>query len=117
MSLVPSYVLATDGLYYKNPIIKGDGYFICFDDDDPPEIVMEKRIVDHPIAKAKNILNEIGLLYYIHKGMGQKSHRLFDGVFKPAHAVFFTLVGPIPPPEGMIGVKEPQGECVIYGKI
>lgn len=40
MSLVSTYVLADNGLFYKNPTLRGEDWFICFDDDDPPELVI-----------------------------------------------------------------------------
>lgn len=42
MSLVSTWAPCDDGLYHKNPILsdRPDGHwFICFDDDDPPELV------------------------------------------------------------------------------
>lgn len=45
MSLVSTYVRAVDGQLYRNPIIYGDGWFVCFDDDDPMELVVFERTV------------------------------------------------------------------------
>lgn len=61
MSLVPTYVQAVDGQFYKNPILSGNDWFLCFDDDDPPELVVE---VKHQSklqvrARAVKILEEL----------------------------------------------------------
>ena len=41
MSLVPTWVHVGNDMYAKNPIILFDEGFICFDDDEPPEIVVQ----------------------------------------------------------------------------
>lgn len=39
MRLVPTYVESQEGNWYKNPIVRGRGWFICWDDDEPIELV------------------------------------------------------------------------------
>ncbi len=49
MSLATTYARADDGLYYANPILrnKDHRWFICWDDDDPVELVIrDKRSVE-----------------------------------------------------------------------
>jgi len=46
MSKYPIYVMADDNEFYKNPIIKGHDFFICFDEDDLPELVIMKESRD-----------------------------------------------------------------------
>jgi len=41
MSLVSTYVRAVDGKLYRDPVFRGDFWFLCFDDDDPPELVVK----------------------------------------------------------------------------
>lgn len=46
MSLGPTLVRAADGLYYQDPVFEGTDaagrrWFVCFDEDDPPELIVE----------------------------------------------------------------------------
>lgn len=41
MSLVSTYVEASDGLFYREPILSAPGWYICWDDDDPIELVID----------------------------------------------------------------------------
>ncbi len=50
MSLVSTYCLCEDGYWYQNPLWHGDlltdgtyPWFICLDDDDPPELVVQEE--------------------------------------------------------------------------
>jgi hypothetical protein len=43
MSLVGVLVLCDDGNLYEDPVFYGDDWFLCFDDDDDPEIVIERK--------------------------------------------------------------------------
>jgi hypothetical protein len=45
MSLVGTYTLCKDGRYYEELIYwdENRNWFFCFDDDDPPELVVKKR--------------------------------------------------------------------------
>ncbi|MCK5601730.1 hypothetical protein KAR91_07680, partial [Candidatus Pacearchaeota archaeon] len=42
MSLVSTYVKTTDGKWYQSLVYREEGWFICFDDDDPIELVIRK---------------------------------------------------------------------------
>lgn len=35
-----AFFLASDGLLYRNPLVRGDGWFVVFDGDDDPELVI-----------------------------------------------------------------------------
>lgn len=39
MSLVSVYVKSSSGIWYKNPLAYGRDWFLCYDDDEPPELV------------------------------------------------------------------------------
>jgi hypothetical protein len=41
MSLVSTFIKGTDGNFYQNPVYFRDDWFICFDDDDPIELVVK----------------------------------------------------------------------------
>ncbi|TAK59512.1 hypothetical protein [Methylobacter sp.] len=57
MSLVRTYVICADNQAYDNLVYRGEGWFVCFDDDDPIEVVIK-----HTCRRtAKQILKEIGL--------------------------------------------------------
>ncbi len=43
MSKYPTYVMADDKEFYKNPTIRGHDFFICFDEDEDPELVIMKN--------------------------------------------------------------------------
>lgn len=74
MSLGPIYVQADDGQYYQDPVIRGDDFFLCWDEDDPPELVIRadepnardsetiKRMAVVRIKKrARRIIDELGI--------------------------------------------------------
>lgn len=58
-----AYVLATDGLLYRDPVIRGDGWYIVFDGYDDPELVLEAgvRLPAQARLTAIEILEQVGL--------------------------------------------------------
>lgn len=122
MSLVPTWVRATDGRYYKNPILHGEDWFVCFDDDDPPELVVvqvpgEGR--EDARRRAEGILRKAGVPGTLSNRSSRAgrsyppypSRRVLESI-----AFFFDLTGPIPIPEIHQDVTDgrPTGECVFY---
>jgi len=95
MSLVSTWVEATDGKMYKNPEFEGDDFFICFDDDDPPEIVIRKTSNRTPWQ----IFDSLGIFADKVQDRGF-SGRCFGRRFKvvAAQSYFFQLLKPIPVP-------------------
>lgn len=91
--MVPNLVLADNGLFYKNPIIAGDGWFICWDDDDPDELVVANDCKLTPTE----IFEQTGLDAKVTRKAG-RSGRLFDDTFnfKPSQAYWITIHSPIP---------------------
>lgn len=59
MSLVSTYVVMDDGLFYKNPVIFDDtnNWYICFDDEDPPEFVIRKNVIN--LSSKKGAIEKI----------------------------------------------------------
>lgn len=100
MSLVSTYVRATDGLFYRNPTLNGNGWFICFDDDDPVEIVVQytEKYKNKKLLKerALGILKEVGLKHTPLTESGG-SMRMFGSKFKDAYAFFFEIENRIDP--------------------
>ena len=123
MSMVSTWALAQDGKFYKNPVLRGtrpDGaeWFLCFDDDDPPELVMEAGPDFDWKQTAASILGAIGPRYRIMRRGPMRSGRSFQGEFKPAEAIFVELLDPIPVPTESDGSGDwndvLKRECVFY---
>jgi len=126
MSLIPTYVLAEDGVFYKNPCLHGvyedKIWYICWDDDDPTELVIS-NIVDIPSANrlGKEILNSLGKKYSklrlinCYKGYKRTFPPKFKG-FKQAATFFFDFDECIPIPQKHQGVHptDRTTDCVIY---
>lgn len=128
MSLTWTTVRCNDGRWYRNPVWRGfhEGmrFFLCFDDDDPPELIVEKdknyTQVD-AILKARIILDDV---LKIRADINAKSFdslalRLFtksvkDG-FKPSFRFFLEILDPPPPPNDYDVVStEPPNTGVLF---
>ena len=107
MSLTSTYVEADDGLFYKDPLLHSRTdpvtWFICFDDDDPPELVIDIKAHGDSIEAARHILCSLRMSHCIYKWEPRKSARLRprpDGSFGnesfDAIAFFFKLRRPLP---------------------
>lgn len=118
MSLVPTYAQAVDGWFYKEPTWRGEGWFICLDDDDPPELVMYKSLKKLP----QDILREAGFVFdetsveFVGES-GRLYKDISEGVdFIDSMSYFFHLKGRTPVPtehEGKVK-KGSWHECVYY---
>ncbi len=91
MSLVGTYVRAEDGQLYRGPVIYGDGWFVCFDDDDPPELVVFEgtEVPSLPWLRLKGKANGGG-------------SRCVPPTWEPmaeANSYWCKLLAPIPVPE------------------
>lgn len=95
MSLVSTYVRADDGKMYRDPVLEGEGWFVCFDDDDPVELaVADEANLPEPTV----FLKDLGITVRhgtLGKGVRNGS-RMFGGKFKSAKAWFFDISKPIP---------------------
>lgn len=129
MSLVPTWVRATDGKYYKDPVLRERDWFLCFDDNEPPELVVKwKEGDDLPSfwRRAETILKELGLQYrFLSKRPALHSrdfgnYRLRSGSISLHYAgsVFLEITAPIPVPQeyGAVGTYHDvlRTECVLY---
>lgn len=95
MSLVSTYVRADDGEMYRNPVLEGEGWFICFDDDDPVEVVIAKEL---GIEDPKEFLESLGikpLKNRVSNAMRSGS-RVFNGGWRSARSWFFEIEERIP---------------------
>lgn len=113
MSLSPIYVKCRDGKYYKNPVITDDkDFYICFDDDEPIEIV----IFDHCKRSPEAIMSELEIKHSkLIKGTASLRH--LKGKFLPAKSFFFIEIENVPVPnkhDGIIKHQKDLPECVLY---
>lgn len=97
MSLSATWVKATDGYFYEEPVLRGEGWFVCFDDDDPPELVIEKGLGLNPPATLREA--NIG---FTHLQFSQECGRDFGGQsgdinIRDAQSFFFELTAPLDP--------------------
>lgn len=116
MSMVSTYALADDGQWYREPVLSGAGWFICFDDDDPPELVWRVDADINPYT----LLREIGLEAKL-QGRGQSAHRIFGGEFHEAYSFWLKIKKPIPAEyitehDGVVTYMPPQGVLYDFGK-
>jgi len=104
MSIGPTFVRADEGNFYKEVSIKGDDFFICFDENDPPELVIMKkgRTAKELEKRAEQIIRELKIQATIkneNTTTGFDSERCFNDdplAFKPARAYFLDITKPIP---------------------
>ena len=63
--LVSTWVLFQDGKFYQDPVLYGEDWFICFDDEDPPELVVrverKKQRKSVFIERAAEIMKQLGV--------------------------------------------------------
>jgi hypothetical protein len=111
MSKVPTWVLAVDGRVYQDPVLEGPDWFLCFDDDEPPELVIALlRTVPKGGSwrwieeRTREIMEGLKIVWHFY-GSGSRvrfGHRCFgEGVsnMKHAGAVFLKLESAIPIPQ------------------
>lgn len=105
MSLMPTYVRGRDGAWYRNPVLVFAEGFLCFDDEDPPELVLwlsdkHERGFPEPLKTLELVL---GVPSGIHRiGPAKRSQRVVPGsepfVFQPAAGFDLALTRRIPVP-------------------
>ena len=119
MSIVSAYVALSDGTYARDPMIEGEGWFICFDDDDPPEIVIRRAKDLDCNARARELLEELGIPHRRLEPQRSRGRRMFGRAFAPAQSLFFELTGPLPHGLTMSHggvVERPRGDAIVYGE-
>jgi len=94
MSKYTIYVFAGDE-FYKNPIIRGQDFFICFDDDDIPELVIMKKGRDSDILdnRASEILENLNIKAKFKGRATLWSQRCFGDNFnfQDAYSIFIDI--------------------------
>ena len=134
MSLASTYVRGRDGALYKNPVISFPEGFVCFDESEPPELVLwlpstpHEKTPDGDVARA--VLDRVfrfpegvGFATVPHGGVAcnGRSDRVIPGTdpleFRPAIAFSFNLAGRIPRPvfhEGTERHASRLGRAAVY---
>ena len=95
MSYASPYVKCADGRWYRDLVYEGPDRFVCFDDTDPPELVVKKSSTRTP----EEILQERGIPFVkLRKRSG--GGRMFGAddqrefIFTPARAYFIDTPRP-----------------------
>lgn len=99
MSIGYTFVLADDNNFYEDPTFCGDDYFLCFDEDEDPELVIKKmnRTEEQLEKRAIEILDWIGIKYSSIRQNKYCGSRFFGKKsMKPAVAYFVDINKPIP---------------------
>lgn len=117
MSLVGSYVQSQSGTWYVDPVVKGQYWFICWDDDDPIEVVIEMSkgvTVDEILTSLRQQGWDLVVLGTSYVG----ASRMFDGKIKPAKSFFLRTRAGAPTDEmlkhGKKLARQPRGQGVYY---
>lgn len=94
MSTTYSYLKCDDGLFYKDVIIRsehnGRRWFLIFDSDDPPEVVMEGERCDF-LAALASVGIRAKLISPVNRG-----HRHFGGKYPMSEFAFVEVLGKVP---------------------
>lgn len=113
-----AYFLASNGLLYRNPLIRGANWFVVFDGDDEPELVLAKGALDAEAARlaAVSILEQSGLSAVV-SGPARHMLRPFDEREDARNSFCFWLAvcEPIPAellPAGAGVAEPPEGSAV-----
>lgn len=109
MSLGTVYLKARDNRYYENPCSrgvteKGNRWFVCYDEDDPPELVVE---VTHGPESGTAILKAAGFTVNRLTSAGVSGRCFSKNICDPfirAASYFFTPLTPAPIPNEHTGV-------------
>lgn len=99
MSLGPTFVQSASGLWYRNPIVGLADWFICWDEDEPIELVRKDGAMPAVEILAHLAMEKWLLRFYNNRNVrGHRfAGRIFDGLMLPATAHFLTQVLSGPP--------------------
>lgn len=99
MSKVSTFVQGDDFKFYKNPVLYGDDWYLCFDDDDPPEVVIKATVKRTAKKLAGDRLAGAGVCFKWGEPSYSYSSRLFPPTytgFQKAFGYFVQLTAPLP---------------------
>jgi len=94
MSLVPTFVKGSDGKYYKNPLLQDETnqWFICYDDDDPIEIVMYTTDFTEGLKLRAIVLAKLAAAGYLLKPCSDRLHQGYRTAFKDGKSKVHRLI-------------------------
>ncbi len=118
MSQVSAYVESQEGHWYRNPVARGDGWFICWDDDEPIELVVRAE-KDLQIADILDGLAKAGWRLRIIGTKTRREARVFeDDEFHPATSCFLQQLHEGPTDAMLVNNPrlniQPQGQGVYF---
>jgi hypothetical protein len=116
MSFGPVFVKCDNGKYAQDPVLQTDNYFVCFDDKDPPELVVKESFLQQRLnvtrltrkltgqitEEMKKILQEAQIPTGTIADSMRSGYRVFDPDLEgrdkmaPAYQCYFQLTGPLP---------------------
>jgi hypothetical protein len=104
-------VEAVDRRCYENPILEGDGWFVCFDDEDSPELVMRRTLPQ----TAQQVLQDAKIPWCSITRLQFGGKRLFKKKWVDSKSCSFELSNPIPVPQKFDAVADnPTGQGCYY---
>jgi hypothetical protein len=125
MSLVPTYVQMDDGRWYDGPVIGDrDRWFVCWDDDEPPELVVRaanRAEAEAQIEAVRRQIEKAGGRIDV-RALGHSGSRNFGHgdrfEFRPAYQAWIRWRST--PPAALLlehdgdYAERPEGDCVFY---
>lgn len=91
MSRVSTFVQGSDFKFYRNPVLYGDDWYLCFDDDDPPEVVVKTTVKREARKLAGDRLAGAGVKFKILEARTE-SYRCFPPTYTGFHKAFSFFV-------------------------
>lgn len=119
MSLCPAFVRAEDGNLYRNPTIRGEDWYVCFDDDDPPELVVFAPTFERAWRRMWTLKRQHGFIGSFQEYWHPVRYSWRNGCPKnlSAWSRFFGLAAPIPVPTDRGPVTNLKREYVLYDPV
>lgn len=115
MSLCHVFVQAQDGRWYTSPTIAKDDWFLCWDDDEPIELVVMVTAKHLAAVRFRLILTELaGRGFWLEPdGRSRYTDRCFPQLgekarAQPAASIFLNQVAGAPPAEMFIASPTPK---------
>jgi hypothetical protein len=97
MSLGYIFIKCDDGKWYRGGALGEEDWFLCFDEDEPPEIVIKKKAYEEGLTPQK-VIEKVGLNADIAGKIKNFAGRCFTKTLElePAIAVYLRIYAPPP---------------------
>jgi hypothetical protein len=130
VSITQTWVMADDGMLRRDPVVRGEDritgapYFLCFDDNEPPELVIctaGRSVTDEDAqVEAERIVDDLGITAIVGRQV-MRATRCFSGdaacgPYRKAVSVWLDILQPLPA-RLLTGRAYPQprgGSCVVF---